>query len=326
LKRRDLFKYAAAWAFLPISLRSLAQAPRMPVVGILAPHVPGVPLTDAFLAKLAELGHVDARTIRIERRMIDGGREAFATAAAELVKLGVDVLFAASTASIDAVAKATKTIPVVFETASDPVANGFVKSLSHPGGNVTGVAGIEAELAPKRLALIKEAVPRTTRVAVLRNPQNVNSAAVTAELGRAAKKLAVKLVYVNVQRADQLEPAFIAVVRKHRADVLVMLTDPLFSAARGQIIDLAAKVHIPAIYPFSGMAEGGALMAYGPNQFAMYRDAAVYVDKILKGAKPGDLPVAQPTQFDFVINLKTAAALGLTLPQTLLVRADTVIQ
>ena len=325
MKRRVLLKYAAAFALLPIPLRSLAQAARVPVVGILAPHVPGVPLTDAFVAKLAELGHVDGRTIRLERRMIDGGREAFAAAAAELVKLRVDVLFAASTASTDPATKATKTIPVVFETFSDPVANGLVKSLSHPGGNVTGVAGVEAQLAPKRLALIKEAVPRAVRVAVLRNPQNLNSASVGAELDRAAKRLSLKLVYVNVQRAGELEAAFIAMVRKHRADVLLLLTDPLFSTERGQIIELAAKVHIPAIYPFSGMAAGGGLMVYGPDQLAMYRDAAVYVDKILKGAKPGSLPVAQPTQFNLAINAGTAAALGLTLPQALLVRAETVI-
>ena len=326
MKRRDLFKYAGAFALLPIPLRSLAQAARLPVVGILAPHVPGVPLTEAFVARLAELGHVDGRTIRLERRMIDGGREAFVAAAAELVKLRVDVLFAASTASADAAIKATKTIPVVFETFSDPVANGLVKSLSHPGGNVTGVAGVEAQLAPKRLALIKEAVPRAVRVAVLRNPQNVNSTSVGAELERAAKRLSLKLVYVNVQKAGELEGAFIAMVRKHRGDVLLLLTDPLFSSERGQIIELAAKVHIPAIYPFSGMAQGGGLMVYGPDQFAMYRDAALYVDKILKGAKPGSLPVAQPTQFNLAINARTAEALGLTLPQALLVRAETVIQ
>ncbi len=326
MKRREFFKYGVALAALGLSGRAAAQAARVPVLGILAPYRPGSPLTGAFIARLAELGHVEGRTIRIERRMIEGGSEAFIVPAAELVKLRVDVIFAASTTVLQAAAKATSAIPIVFETLGDPVAAGLVKSLSRPGGNITGTAGIEAVLAPKRLELLKQAVPRASRVAVLRNPANPNSPAASAALERAAKRLSLKLVYGNVRKAAELEAVFIAMTRKQRAEALVMLADPLFSAEREQIVELAEKIRIPAIYPFSGMAEIGGLMVYGPNQPAMYRAAAGYVDKILKGAKPGDLPIAQPSQFDFAINVNTATALGLTLPQTLLVRADTVIQ
>jgi putative ABC transport system substrate-binding protein len=311
---------------MPISASVFAQAARMPVLGILSPHVPGVPLTQALIARLAELGHVDGRTIRIELRSIEGDAAAFAQGAAELVKLRVDAIFAASGPAAVAARKATASIPIVFETQGDPVASGLVRNLARPGGNLTGIASLETQLASKRLGLIKEAVPRTTRVAILRNPANPSASAVRAELDRTAKRLSLKLVYVNVKKPQELEAAFIAMVRKHRVHALVMLTDPLFSTSRGEIVDLASKVRLPAIYPFSGMAEGGGLMVYGPNHLAMYRDAAVYVDKILKGASPGDLPVAQPTQFDLAINIKTATALGLNIPQTVLVRADTVIQ
>jgi putative tryptophan/tyrosine transport system substrate-binding protein len=295
-------------------------------LGILTSYRPGGPLTDAFIARLAELGHVEGRTLRIERRMVEGGSAAFMARAAELVKLRVDVIFAASTMVIQAAAKATSTIPIVFETLGDPVAAGLVKSLSHPGGNLTGTASIEAELAPKRLELIKQAVPRAARVAVLRNPANPSSPAVGAALERAAKRLSLKVVYGNVRKAAELEAVFIAMTRKLRAEALVVLPDSLFSAEREQIVELAEKIRIPAVYPFSGMAQLGGLMVYGPNRAAMYRAAAGYVDKILKGARPGDLPIAQPTQFDLAINVMTATALGLTFPQTLLARADTVIQ
>lgn len=282
----------------------------MPVLGILAPRIPEL---DAFLDKLRELGYVDGRTIRIERR----------TLAAELVHLGVDVIFAASMPSALAAKNATGTIPVVFEMLGDPLATELVETLARPGSNVTGIAAMEVQLAPRRLQLIKEAVPRAARVAVLRNPSSVGS--LSSGLRRTARKLSLRVRYVDARRADDLEGAFIAMVRRG-ADAMLTLADPLFDAERTRIVALAEKVHLPAIYPFSGMTEIGGLMAYAPNPLAMYRDAAVYVAKILKGAKPGDLPVAQPSKLDLAVNLNAAAALNLTLPQALLARADSVIK
>jgi putative ABC transport system substrate-binding protein len=283
-------------------------------------------LVKAFDEGMRELGYEEGRNVVFERRFADGKQERLAVLAAELVRLKVDVIVTGSNPVIDAVKKATATIPVVMAVSRDPVGAGFIASLSRPGGNITGLTNDAApDILGKNLELLKEAAPRASRMAFLWNPVPSSAGTYRSAAQSSAQKLSVRLQSVEARSGNDLENAFAAMARE-RADGVVVLADPVFFSARNQLVLLAAKHRLPAMYGLREYAEAGGLMSYGPNIAYQLRRAAVYVDKILKGVKPADLPVEQPTKFELVINLKTAKALGLTIPQSLLLRADEVIQ
>src|SRR5581483_2372556 len=282
-------------------------------------------LVDAFKQGLRSLGYTVGKSVGLEIRAADGRYERLPELAAELVALKADVIFAASAPAIKAAKVATNAIPIVFETLSDPVADGFVASLARPGGNLTGLAGVAPELSGKRLELLKEVVPGALRVAVLFNPENPNARRILKETEISAHALGMQLHVMEIRRSDELEKAFQTMV-KARAGAFTVIPDPVLLAARKKVADLATKARLPAIYGTSGVAEIGGLMVYAPNLSDLKHRAATYVDKILKGAKPADLPVEQPTKFELVINLKTAKQIGLVIPPNVLARADKVIR
>jgi putative ABC transport system substrate-binding protein len=276
---------------------------------------------DAFREGLRELGYVEGQNIAIEYRSADGKDERLPGLAAELVRLKVDVIVAVSPPATEAAKQATSTIPIVFPVSGDPVAEGFVASLARPGGNLTGLATIGPELVGKQLELLKAVAPKVSRVAVLQSP----SQQVQRQAEDAARALGVQLQVLKARTSSEIEAAF-ASMRSQRAGAVLVMRDALFFAQQTQIVALAAKSRLPAVYGFREQAEAGGLMAYGASTPQLFRRAATYVDKILKGAKPADLPVEQPTKFELVINLKTAKTLGLTIPPSLLGQADQVIQ
>ena len=280
---------------------------------------------EAFRQGLRELGYVEGKNIVIEYRYAEGKHDRLPKLAAELVRLNVDVIVAGGNTVIPPVKEATKTIPIVMTQASDPVASGFVVSLSRPGGNITGLSSVGTELSGKRLELLKETVPRLSRVAVLGTSTSPNNAQDLKEVELAAGALGVKLQYLDVRVPKDIEAAFRA-VSKERADAVLLLGGPMLAAQGPLCADLAIKNRLPAIYWRSEIVEAGGLMSYGVSQTDLDRRAATYVDKILKGAKPADLPVEQPTKFEFVINMKAAKQIGLTIPQSVLYRADKVIK
>ena len=281
---------------------------------------------EVFRQGLRELGYVEGHNITIEYRWAEFKPDRASTLAAELVRLKVDVIVSTGgPIPILAAKKATKTIPIVF-TAGDPVRAGIVASLHRPGGNVTGINILAAELNVKRLGLLKDAVPGVSRVAVLANPAGATTAAeVLKELEGAARALRVKLHVPEARERQEIDVAFAAMARE-RAEALLVMTDPMFLAQRERIVDLAAKHRLPGIFERSEFAEAGGLLSYGANLADSYRRLATYVDKILKGTKPADLPVEQPTRFSLVVNLKTAKALSLTIPRSILLQADQVIE
>jgi putative ABC transport system substrate-binding protein len=276
-------------------------------------------------AKLAELGYVEGQSIRFEYRGAYGHVDRLPSLAEELVHLNVDVIVAVATPEVQAAHQATRKIPIVMVAVVDPVATGFVASLARPGGNITGLSLLSAELSGKRLELLKEVVPGVSRVAVLWNPTNPSNALQIGATKVAAQALGVQLQPLEVRGPQDLESAFQAATRG-RAGALIALDDPVLGSHRTRIVALAAKIRLPAMYGLTGYAKAGGLMTYGPNIPDLFRQAAVFVGKILKGAKPADLPVEQPTKFELVINLKTAKALGLKIPDSMLVQADEVIQ
>src|SRR5438445_1129266 len=302
------------------------QPAKMPRLGylVVAPlsETPS-PERAAFLTGLRELGWIEGKTIAIEYRSATWNVQLLDDLAEELVRLKVDISLAAGGgAPLIAAKRATSTIPIVMTGSADPVAQQLVASLGRPGGNVTGMATMLPELGSKRLELLKEAVPRVARVAVLWTPASDLELRATRT---AAYKLGLTLKLLEVRNADDLARAF-AVLEKERPDALTMLFDGLTTGYRVLVGDFAKKHRLPTVFGAREFAEAGGLMSYAPNFVEGFRRAATYVDKILKGAKPGDLPVEQPTKFELVINLKTAKALGLTIPQTLLLRADQVIE
>jgi putative ABC transport system substrate-binding protein len=283
-------------------------------------------LIKALSEGLRELGYVEGRNVVFERRFAEGRQERLPALAAELVRLDVDVIVTGSNPVIAAVKQATATIPVVMAVSRDPVGAGFIASLARPGGNITGLANDPGpEIIGKNLELLKEAAPRVSRVAFLWNPVPPGAGTSKNVVESAARKLGVTFQSVEVRGRNEFEGAFAAMVRE-RANGLVVATDPVMVGPRGQVVLLAARSRLPAMYGLREFAEAGGFMSYGPNIADLFRRAATYVDKILKGAKPGDLPVEQPTKFELVINLKTAKALGLTIPPSVLGRADEVIQ
>jgi putative tryptophan/tyrosine transport system substrate-binding protein len=298
------------------------QAGKIYRVGFLG-DVPSF-LDEAFRQGLRELGYVEGQNIAIEYRAAQWKYERLPGLAAELVRLKVDVIVTASPPATEAAKQATSTIPIVFTVVGDPVAEGFVANLARPGGNITGLATISPELVGKQLEMLKAVVPKISRVAVLQNPSNLSHLRQLRQAESAARALGVQLQILEARTPSEIEAAFPAMSSQRAGGVLV-LRDAVFRAQGAQIAALAAKSRLPAMYGLREQAEAGGLMAYGASVPQMFRRAATYVDRILKGAKPGDLPVEQPTKFELVINLKTAKALGLTIPQSILVRADRVI-
>ena len=282
---------------------------------------------EAFRQGLRELGWVEGQNIVIDYRFAEGRLDPLPDLAAELVRLKVDVIVASPSPPAAAAKNATATIPIVMIGAgADPVGQGLIASLARPGGNVTGLSyGVGQEIFGKQLALLKEAVPKVRRVAVLSNPAISSLAPAIREVKVAARSLGVQLQLLEARGPEEFDGAF-AAMSKERAGALLVLVDPVFSLHRTRLADLAAKSRLPAVYTNRLPVEAGGLMSYGPSFSDLWRRAAGYVDKILKGAKPADLPVEQPTKFELVINLKTAKALGLTIPPSLLVQADQIIE
>jgi putative ABC transport system substrate-binding protein len=305
------------------------QAAKVARIGFLTLNLaPNSHLQGAFLQGLRDLGYVEGRNVVIEYRDAEGKPERLPALAAELVALKVDVIVAGGLSQALAAKQATRTIPIVFATAADPVGSGLVTSLARPGGNVTGLSLLAPELVGKRLELLTQAVPGVTRVAVLWQPGVAGERTEKDQLKEAdvaARALGVRLQFVEAQGPDDFDRAFSDMTRA-RAGALTLLQSVMFNTERRRLVDLAAKNRLPAVYPSREGVDAGGLMSYGPNLADLLRRAAAYVDKILKGAKPADLPVEQPTKFELVINLKTAKALGLTIPPSLLQRADEVIQ
>jgi putative ABC transport system substrate-binding protein len=284
-----------------------------------------VPLLAAFRSGLRDLGWVEGEKFSIQARYADGNPNQLPELAAELVRQRVDIILAGSNQGALAAKKATGMIPIVAVTTADPVGGGLVASLARPGGNITGVTALGQGLSAKRLELLKEAVPRATRVAVLTNPASPNTGPFVKESEGVARALGIQLQLAQARDPSEFEAAF-ATMSSKRAEALMVLADVTFITHRKRIVELAALSRLPAVYGERDFVDAGGLMFYGASLTDTYRRAAVYVDKILKGAKPADLPVEQPTKFELVINLKTAKALGLTIPQPLLLRADEVIQ
>jgi ABC-type uncharacterized transport system substrate-binding protein len=290
----------------------------------------GAPYADleieAFRQGLRALGYVEGQNMVLESRYAAGRAEQLPALAAELVQRQVDVLVAGGSAAIHAAQQATHTIPIVMAVAYDPIGKGFVASLAQPGGNITGLSWLGAELLGKRLELLKETAPQSTRIAVLTNPANPAYQDNMANLTVAARALGLHLHVVEVRRAEELDTAF-ATMTSAGDDALIVLEDSLvLSTLGGQIAERATAARLPAMYGWRKHVDGGGLMSYGPSMGDMQRRAAVYVDKILKGATPANLPVEQPMKFELVINLKTAKALGLTFPPSMLFQADEVIR
>ena len=310
----------------PLAARA-QQAAKVPRIGYLQGSVATLPhLREAFRQGLRDLGYVEGRNIVVEYREAEGHAERFPALAADLVALKVDVIMVTNTPGALALKQATRTIPIVF-TSADPVASGLVTSLARPGGNLTGLSGLSPELAGKCLELLKQAVPGVTRVAALWSrgygePTDKNT---LKEADVAARALGVQLQVVEARGPEDFDRAF-ADMSRARAGSLIVFGSNILIVERRRVVELAAKNRLPAVYQFREFVEAGGLMSYGSNFPDQVRRAATYVDKILKGAKPGDLPVEQPTKFEPVVNLKTAKALGLTVPQSVLARADEVIQ
>jgi len=324
MKRRT-FISGIAFGLLAAPLAAQAQRPsKVPRVGVIWEGLSTDSALAAFRQGLRELGYTEGQNIVIEYRSTHGVPNQVSKLAAELIHLGVEVLVVGGTVSAQSAKAVTTTVPIVFTLAGDPVGSGLVASLARPGGNATGLSNLASELSGKQLELLKAAVPQVSRVTVMYNPANPGAGPALIRAREAARTLAVELQVLEMRQPNELASAFSA-LKRWRSGALLTLPDPVF-ADYAQLSKLATKNRLPAIYASRGFAEAGGLLAYGPNFSDNYRRAATYVDKILKGAKPADLPVEQPTKFEFVINLKTAKALGLTIPQSLLLRADEVIQ
>jgi putative tryptophan/tyrosine transport system substrate-binding protein len=283
------------------------------------------PNVDAFRQGLRELGYVEGRSIAIDFRWAEGKYERLPALAAELARLNVDVIVAMTVPAVKAAQEATRTIPIIMAAVVDPVATGLVANLARPGQNVTGLTMMTPELTGKQLALLKEIIPKLSRAALLWNPANPGNAPQLRAAREAARVLGVRLQPFEARGPSAIDAAFGAMNRE-RAEGLIVLVDSMLSGHGKHIVDLAENHHLPAVYGLPDLAKAGGLIAYGVDAPALFRRTATYVDKILKGAKPADLPVEQPTKFELVINLKTAKALGLTIPPSILLRADQIIE
>jgi putative tryptophan/tyrosine transport system substrate-binding protein len=316
---------AAAW---PLAARA-QQPARARTIGLLLPGGSRTTVVrgqlEAFRQALKEYGWIEGQNVSVDYRFAEGKEDALAEIAAELVRLRMDVIVAEGTAAIRAAKTVTQSIPIVMATSTDPVGNGLVASLHRPGGNVTGPSLQTAELAGKRLQLLTEIVPGLGRVVVLSNPLNPSMAAAVEQTKAAGQSLAVEIHVVEVPRPEQFDTAFAAVTRAG-AGGLIVLPDPMLYGQHPRIVTFATASHLPVLFPEKEVVRAGGLIAYGPSIPASFRRAAGYVDKILRGAKPADLPVEQPTTFELAVNLQTAKAIGVTIPTSILVGADEVIE
>ena len=312
---------------LSLASDTFAQPAKTARVAVLASSTEGNfgPSVKVFREALGAAGWVEGRNVTLHVRYAGEQYGRLPELATELVQLEVDVLVTLGTPATLAAQHATKTIPIVMETLSDAVGTGLVTNLARPGGNLTGVSGFASELSGKRLELIREMLPRAERIAVLANRANPATAPVLRATESAAQQMRMKLRVFDLRRAAELGPAF-ETMQRERADALVLVADPLLFAERRTIVQLAARHRVPAVYETRSFAENGGLLSYGPLEQERFRRMAWYVDRILRGARPGDLPIEQPTTFELVVNLKVAGALGLTMPPSLLRRADEVIR
>ena len=324
MRRRDFIKGIAGLAASPLAARAQTPAGKIYRLGILQPAKPPEPLVDALIERLKELGYREGRNIAYEYRWAEGKLDRFPELAKQLVDLKVDVITVFTTPGAIAAKNATKTIPIVFGGVGDPVGAGVVPSLSHPGGNVTGISILATELSAKRLEILKEIVPNAAPVAMFWNDTNPGMVLRAREAENAADKLKLNLQSIGVHDLISFDAAF-AKINGNQFNALLTLVDPFTREHRQRIVDFAAQRRLPAIYESREFVDTGGLVSYGPSLPAVQRRVADYVNMIFKGSKPGDLPVEQPTKFELVINLKTARALGLTIPPTVLERADELI-
>jgi putative ABC transport system substrate-binding protein len=324
MRRRDLLLLVGAAVTASGALH--AQQKAMPVIGYLSSEAsgPSAPFVTAFLQGLSETGFVVGQDVAIEYRWAEGRYDRLPALVTDFVGRKVDVIAALGLPSALAAKSATSTIPIVFSV-GDPVERGLVASLARPGGNLTGVSLINVELMPKRLELISELVPQAGVIAVLVNPNNANTERITRDMEDAARAKQVQLATLKASTESEIEAAFSTLVQLH-AGALVVMGDPLFINGRDQLVALSLRHAVRAIYPLREFAASGGLISYGTSFTAAFREVGIYVGKILKGAKPADLPVEQPTRFELVVNLNTAKALGLTVPPAILARADEVIE
>ena len=325
MRRRDFIKViaglAAAW---PLAARAQTPAGKIYRVGILQPGKPPEPLVEALRERLKELGYREGHNIAYEYRWAEGKNERLVELAKELVDAKVDVITTLSTPAALAAKNVTKTIPIVFTGVGDPVGAGVVQSLSHPGGNVTGISTLATELSAKRLELLKEIVPNAAPVAMVWNDTNPSMVLSAREAQNAADRLDLNLQSIGVHDLISFDAAFATISSSH-FNALLTLVDPFTREHRQRIVDFAAQRRLPAIYESREFVDAGGLISYGPSFPALQRRAADYVSMIFKGGKPADIPIEQPTKFELIINLKTARELGLTIPATVLARADELI-
>jgi len=327
MKAKILVYALPALILATIHLANAQQPKKVQRIGLLSSGSPSSTKkgVEAFRQRLRELGYVEGQNIVIEHRYAEGVADRFPNLVAELMQLKVNVIVVGGTPATQAAKNATKTIPIVMTNAADPVGTGLIASLAHPGGNVTGLSNLYEELGGKQLELLKEAFPKISRVAVLWDPANTSNVLWLKDLKIAADALRTTLQPQEVHVPADLEPAF-AAIKREVTDAFSVLANSLTNTYRTRIVDFVAKSRFPAIYGDSQWVDTGGLMSYGPDYTDLYRRAAVYVDKILKGAKPADLPVEQPIKFEFIINLKAAKQIGLTIPPNVLARADKVIK
>jgi putative tryptophan/tyrosine transport system substrate-binding protein len=324
MKRREFITLlGGAAAASPLAARG--QQMKLPTIGFLGASTPSnwTPWTAAFLQRMRELGWTEGRTVAIEYRWAEGRSERFTEIAAEFVRLKVDVIVTVGTA-VAAAKQATSTIPIVFAIAVDPVGSGMVASLAHPGGNATGLSVQSTELAGKRIELLREVLPNLRRLAIIADVSYSGSVLEAAEVQAAARKVGLEVDVLEIRHAKDIVPAFEAL--KSGAEALYVCPDALVNANHARINTLALGARLPTVHPFREYLGAGGFMSYGVNNADMFRRAGDFVDKILKGTKPADLPVEQPTKFELVINLTTAKALGLKIPESFLLRADEVIE
>jgi len=326
MRKKILLVAVATFILVSFHLAGAQQPKKVPRIGFQSAASPAAmtPRTAAFSQGLRELGYVEGKNIVIEWRYAEGKLDRLDEFAAEFVRLKVDVIVTAAPSSTRAAKKATSTIPIVMAWDNDPVANGFIASLARPGENITGLSSLAPEITGKQLELLKETVPRLSNVAVLRT-SNLPGGQVLRDAEPAAKAFKVELQYLDVGGVKDIETVF-RQARKGRADAVLVLASPILESYRTEVAAHALKNRLPTMFWASENVEVGGLMSYGANVADLYRRAALFVDKILKGAKPADLPVEQPTKFDFVINIKAAKQIGLTIPPNVLARADKVIK
>jgi putative ABC transport system substrate-binding protein len=325
VQRRSFITLLGGLVSWPLAARA-QQAPKLPTIGLLGPNSSSIdsPRVGAFVQRLRELGWIEGLNVAIEYRWAEGRVEHLAEFAAEFVRLKVDVILTSGTPPVIAATKATSVIPIVFAAVGDPVGVGLVASLARPGGNVTGSSLQAIDLAGKRLELLREVVPALYYLAIIANRDAASAIVEMREVQATARTLGLEVITSEIRHPEDIEPAIEAL--KGRAEGLYVCLDPLVTTNRKRITTLASGVRLPTMFNIREFVEAGGLMSYGPSFLALYRRAGDFVDKILRGAKPADIPVEQPTEFDLTLNLKTAGALGLTVPQSILARAAEVIE